>query len=259
MILDTGLAGKVAIVSASTAGLGLAAAKGLAAEGAKIVISGRRGALAKEIAQSLPKAIGVEADLSDPASVNKLLTASEAAFGSADILILNSGGPKPGSAADVTRSSYLEALEYMMLQHMELVRGVLPGMIEKGWGRIVAIGSTAIQTPNPDLALSGIIRASLASYLKMLSREVAVNGITVNMALPGRVDTDRVQFLDNQMSQKLGLPLAEIKRKSESTIPAGRYGNTDEFSALITFLCSNGASFITGEQIRCDGGRVSSY
>ena len=103
-----------------------------------------------------------------------------------------------------------------MLQHMELVRGVLPGMIEKGWGRIVAIGSTAIQTPNPDLALSGIIRASLASYLKMLSREVAANGITVNMALPGRVDTDRVQFLDSQMSKKHDLPLVDIQNKSLS-------------------------------------------
>jgi 3-oxoacyl-[acyl-carrier protein] reductase len=257
--LDTGLANKVALVCASTAGLGLASAKGLAAEGAHVVISGRRGDLATEIAKSLPKAIGVEVDLAIAGSAEKLIDTTKSALGTPDILVLNSGGPKPGSAASVTRAQYLEALEYMMLQHMELVRGVLPSMIEKGWGRIVAIGSTAIQTPNPDLALSGIIRASLASYLKMLSREVAANGITVNMALPGRVDTDRVQFLDSQMSKKLDLPLTDVQNKSLSTIPAGRYGKTEEFAALITFLCSTGASFITGEQIRCDGGRVSSY
>jgi 3-oxoacyl-[acyl-carrier protein] reductase len=257
--LDTGLKNKVALVCASTAGLGLAAAKGLAAEGAHVVISGRRGDLATQIAKSLPSAIGVEADLANPESAEKLISATKSAFGNPDILILNSGGPKPGSATGVTRSQYLEALEYMMLQHMEIVRGVLPGMVEKGWGRIIAIGSTAIQTPNPDLALSGIIRASLASYLKILSREVAASGVTVNMALPGRVDTERVQYLDNQMSQKLALPLADIQRKSLTTIPAGRYGKTEEFAALITFLCSTGASFITGEQIRCDGGRVSSY
>jgi 3-oxoacyl-[acyl-carrier protein] reductase len=257
--LDTGLKNKVALVCASTAGLGLAAAKGLAAEGAHVVISGRRGDLATQIAKSLPSAIGVEADLANPESAEKLISATKSAFGNPDILILNSGGPKPGSATGVTRSQYLEALEYMMLQHMEIVRGVLPGMVEKGWGRIIAIGSTAIQTPNPDLALSGIIRASLASYLKILSREVAASGVTVNMALPGRVDTERVQYLDDQMSQKLALPLADIQRKSLTTIPAGRYGKTEEFAALITFLCSTGASFITGEQIRCDGGRVSSY
>lgn len=257
--MDTGLKNKVALVCASTAGLGLAAAKGLAAEGAHVVISGRRGDLATQIAKSLPSAIGVEADLANPESAEKLISATKSAFGNPDILILNSGGPKPGSATGVTRSQYLEALEYMMLQHMEIVRGVLPGMVEKGWGRIIAIGSTAIQTPNPDLALSGIIRASLASYLKILSREVAASGVTVNMALPGRVDTERVQYLDNQMSQKLALPLADIQRKSLTTIPAGRYGKTEEFAALITFLCSTGASFITGEQIRCDGGRVSSY
>lgn len=257
--MDTGLKNKVALVCASTAGLGLAAAKGLAAEGAHVVISGRRGDLATQIAKSLPSAIGVEADLANPESAEKLISATKSAFGNPDILILNSGGPKPGSATGVTRSQYLEALEYMMLQHMEIVRGVLPGMVEKGWGRIIAIGSTAIQTPNPDLALSGIIRASLASYLKILSREVAASGVTVNMALPGRVDTERVQYLDDQMSQKLALPLADIQRKSLTTIPAGRYGKTEEFAALITFLCSTGASFITGEQIRCDGGRVSSY
>ena len=257
--METGLKNKVALVCASTAGLGLAAAKGLAAEGAHVVISGRRGDLATEIARSLPSAIGVEADLANPESAEELISATKSAFGNPDILILISGGPKPGSATGVTRSQYLEALEYMMLQHMEIVRGALPGMVEKGWGRIIAIGSTAIQTPNPDLALSGIIRASLASYLKILSREVAASGVTVNMALPGRVDTERVQYLDNQMSQKLALPLADIQRKSLTTIPAGRYGKTEEFAALITFLCSTGASFITGEQIRCDGGRVSSY
>ena len=257
--MDTGLTNKVALVCASTAGLGLAAAKGLSAEGAHVVISGRRGALAQEIASSLPKAIGIEVDLSIPGSAEKLIKTTESTLGAIDILILNSGGPRPGSASSVTRSEYLEALEYMMLQHIELVRGVLPGMIERGWGRIVAIGSTAIQTPNSELALSGIIRASLASYLKMLSREVAANGITVNMALPGRVDTDRVQYLDNTASERQGISLAEIQRKSASSIPAGRYGKTEEFAALITFLCSTGASFITGEQIRCDGGRVNSY
>lgn len=257
--METGIRNKVALVAASSSGLGLAVAKGLANEGARVAISGRRGEVVREVAASLPHAIGIETDLSIPGNSSQLVERVLAELGPIDILILNSGGPRPGNASSVTRASFLDAAEYLILQHTELVNSALPGMIERGWGRIVAIGSTAIQAPNSELALSSMARSSLAAYLKMLASELAKSGITVNMVHPGRIDTDRVRFIDKTRSEREGIPIEDIRTQSQSKIPMGRYGRPEEFGALATFLCSEAASYITGEQIRCDGGLVKSY
>jgi 3-oxoacyl-[acyl-carrier protein] reductase len=132
-------------------------------------------------------------------------------------------------------------------------------MISKKWGRIIGIGSTAIQNPNPDLSLSSIARSSLAAYLKTLSKEVAAEGVTVNMVHPGRVDTERVRQLDRFKAEKENRPVAEIERDSIGTIPANRYGHPEEFGSTVAFLASKQASYITGVQIRVDGGRVEGY
>jgi 3-oxoacyl-[acyl-carrier protein] reductase len=132
-------------------------------------------------------------------------------------------------------------------------------MLSRKWGRIIGIGSTAIQNPNPDLSLSSIARSSLAAYLKTLSKEVASSGVTVNMVHPGRVDTERVRQLDKFKADRANRPVEEIERESIASIPTNRYGRPEEFGSTVAFLASQQASYITGVQIRVDGGRVEGY
>jgi 3-oxoacyl-[acyl-carrier protein] reductase len=181
------------------------------------------------------------------------------AFGPVDVLVLNGGGPPAGTAVDATPEAVDTALLTLLRQQLRLVRLVLPGMRERGWGRIVAIGSSGVQQPIEGLALSNTGRAALAGYLKSLAAEVAGSGVTVNMVLPGRIDTDRVTALDTGRAEKSGSSVDEVRRATEASIPAGRYGTPDEFAAAVVFLASGAASYITGEQLRVDGGMVRSY
>lgn len=257
--MDLGLKGKNVLVPGASAGIGLAVARTLAAEGANVVLAARRGDAAREEAARLPSAVGLEVDLTDDAAPATLVSAAEDAFGPVDVLILNSGGPKPGGAADATDENLLAALHQLLIQHQRLVSRVLPGMRERGWGRIVAVGSSGIQQPIPGLALSNIARAGLAGYLKTLAAEVAADGVTVNMVLPGRIDTERVAQLDTAAAERSGRTPAEARAASEASIPAGRYGSPEEFAAVVAFLASDAASYVTGEQVRCDGGMVRAY
>jgi 3-oxoacyl-[acyl-carrier protein] reductase len=129
-------------------------------------------------------------------------------------------------------------------------------MVERGWGRIIAVGSSGVQQPLPDLTSSNLGRAALAGYLKTLAAEVAPHGVTVNMVLPGRIDTDRVTQIDRSTAERTGGTAEEARRASEATIPVGRYGTPAEFAAVAVFLAGDGAGYVTGEQIRCDGGLV---
>jgi 3-oxoacyl-[acyl-carrier protein] reductase len=231
----------------------------LAAEGASVIVTGRRGEVAAEIAAGLDRASWIEVDLTLPGAGRQLVDHAFSQGNTIDILILNSGGPKIGPAATIDRESYLQALEFLVLQHIEITKAVVPSMIERGWGRIVGIGSTSIQNPNPDLALSAVIRSSLAAYLKILSREIAHHGITVNMVHPGRIDTERVRSIDVATAERQALPIEQVQAQSRSSIPMGRYGKVEEFGALVAFLASEQAGYINGEQIRVDGGKVQGY
>lgn len=257
--MDTGLKGKNVLVPGSSSGIGLAIAQALAEEGANVVLAARREDLVRAEAEKLPSAVGVGIDLTLDGAPEQLVAAAEKAFGPIDVLVLNSGGPAPGGAADVTGEQTLAAVNQLLLQHITLVSLVLPGMRERGWGRIVAVGSSGVQAPLPNLALSNIGRAGLAGYLKTLANEVAADGITVNMVLPGRIDTDRVASLDAGAAKRTGKTPEEARASSEATIPAGRYGKPEEFGAVVAFLASVPAAYVTGEQIRCDGGLVRSY
>jgi len=257
--MQTGLKGKNVLVPGASSGLGLAIARALAEEGANVVLAARRGDLVRTEAARLPSAVGVGIDLSDDGAPSTLVEAAGKAFGPIDVLILNSGGPPPGGAADVSGEQALNAVHQLLLQHIRLTALVLPGMRERGWGRVVAVGSSGVQQPLPNLALSNIGRAGLAGYLKTLAAEVAKDGVTVNMVLPGRIDTDRVGSLDAAAAKRTGRSPEETRAASESTIPAGRYGRPEEFAAVVTFLASGAASYVTGEQLRCDGGLVRSY
>lgn len=257
--MDTGLKSKNVLVPASSSGIGLAIATALAQEGANVVLAARRGELVAAEAAKLPSAVGVEIDMNDDGAPATLVAEAEKAFGPVDVLVLNSGGPPPGTAADVGDEQVMAAVHQLLLQHQRLTSLVLPGMRGRGWGRIVAVGSSGIQSPLPNLALSNIGRAGLAGYLKTLASEVAADGVTVNMVLPGRIDTDRVASIDANAAKRTGRSAEEVRADSMASIPAGRYGSPDEFAAAVTFLASGPASYITGEQLRCDGGMVRSY
>lgn len=257
--MDTGLQGKTAVVPGSTSGLGEAIARTLAAEGANVVLGGRRGVRAREIAGELDSAVGVEFDLANPDAPDTLVDTAIERFGRVDVLVLNSGGPKPGNATNLTEESLRDALETLLLRQLRLVELTLPGMRENGWGRVVGVGSGGIQQPITGLALSNVGRAGLAAYLKSLANVVAGDGVTVNMVLPGRMDTERVGQLDQAQATATGSAPEEMRRRSEAAIPTGRYGTAQEFANVVTFLCGTGASYVTGEQIRCDGGQIGSY
>jgi 3-oxoacyl-[acyl-carrier protein] reductase len=260
--MDLGISGKTAFVAASTGGLGLAVARGLAAEGVRVAITGRRGELAEKIAAELQadghSAVAVEADLSTLDGVTAAVERAVELLGPIDILVLNGPGPKPGAAASLGSDDIAAAFELLVKPHHALVSYILPGMRERRWGRILAIGSSGVVAPLPNLAVSNTGRAALAGYLKTLAAEVALDAVTVNMLLPGRIATERVAELDRAAAKRRGTTPEEIQLESRKTIPARRYGEPEEFGAAGAFLCSAPASYITGVALRCDGGLIRS-
>ncbi|MFE4198362.1 SDR family oxidoreductase [Paenarthrobacter sp. NPDC056912] len=269
--MDLGIAGKTALVAASTGGLGLAVARALAAEGVRVAIVGRRRDRAKEIVAELQTAYGsgslgasgfdavaIEADLTTAEGIESAVEQTVADLGPIDILVLNGPGPKPGAAATLSSDEMAAAFDLLVKPHHALVSHVLPGMRERRWGRILAIGSSGVTAPLPNLAVSNTGRAALAGYLKTLAAEVALDEVTVNLLLPGRIATDRVAQLDHAAAKRRGTTLEEIRLESRKTIPARRYGEPAEFGAAAAFLCSAPASYITGVALRCDGGLIRS-
>jgi 3-oxoacyl-[acyl-carrier protein] reductase len=257
--MDLGIAGKNVLIPGSSSGIGLAVARALGGEGANVVLAARRRESVEAEAARLPSAVGLHVDLASDGAPEDLVRRAEEAFGPVDVLVLNSGGPPPGGAADMSAEQAAAAVNQLLLQHIRLTSLVLPGMRRRGWGRIIAVGSSGVQQPLPNLALSNMARAGLAGYLKTLAAEVAGDGVTVNMVLPGRIDTDRVASLDAAAAGRSGKQPDEVRAASEAAIPAGRYGRPEEFAAVVAFLAGNPASYVTGEQIRCDGGMVRSY
>ncbi|SOD99153.1 SDR family oxidoreductase [Blastococcus haudaquaticus] len=256
--MDLGLTGRTAVVAASTGGLGEAVARALAAEGAAVVVSGRRGAEARRIAAELPRAVGVEIDLTAGDGPASLVAAAESEFGPVDVAVLNGPGPRPGTAAGLTDQDVDGAIAALLRPHRRLVAAVLPGMRDRGWGRLLAVGSSGVAAPLPNLAASNLGRAALAGWLKTLAAEVAADGVTANLLLPGRIATGRVAELDEAAAERSGTSVKQVRTASLATIPAGRYGRPEEFGAVAAFLCSAAAGYVTGTAVRCDGGLVRS-
>lgn len=257
--MKLGLEKRTAVVLGATGGLGWASAEAIAREGAHVVVVGRDAQRARERAASLPSAVAVAADLTDPQSPGRVVEAARQAFGEVDILVLNGGGPAPGAASELNAAGVDAAVSLLVKPYVAMVQQVLPGMREREWGRIVAIGSSGVQQPLPNLTASNLGRAALAGYLKTLAAEVAAEGVTVNMVLPGRIDTDRVLQLDRAAGERTGRTTAEARAESENTIPLGRYGTPEEFASVVLFLAGAPAAYVTGEQIRCDGGLVRAH
>ena len=255
--MDLGLKDRRALVIGASRGLGAACAAELAREGAEVLAAARNtdaiSAWAAELGLS-GRVKPVELDLSDPGSVEALCQSM--AETRVDILINNCGGPPAGPALTQSGDAWRAAYEAMAVPIMALTSAVLPGMTERGFGRIITIGSSGVIAPIPGLALSNGVRGALAGWSKTIAAEVAASGVTVNMVLPGRIATDRVRELDEGRAKRTGQSLEEVETASRATIPAGRYGKPEEFAAAAAFLASSRASYITGSMIRVDGGML---
>lgn len=258
--MDLGLRDKVALVTGATSGLGLASAKALAAEGASVAICGRRGDVAKREAEAIgPRAIGLEGDITDPDTPQRIVDETVARLGRVDILVGSTGGPTPGTALDTPPDAYDDALALLVKPMVRLSHLVVPAMREAGWGRIVFVTSTVVREPVPMLVLSDSVRMAVHGFAKTLAKQVASHGITVNCVLPGRIATDRVASLDQAAAAASGRSLEDVRTAGERSIPAGRYGDPAEFGAAVTFLCSTQAAYITGASLPVDGGATAGH
>jgi len=260
--MDTGLKGKVAIVTAASRGLGFASAMGLAREGCDLAICSRDEAAITEAAAAIAQATGQQvlampADLSSPTDIDQFLRATFARYGGVDILVSNTGGPPPGLFMDFDDAAWQGAFDALLMPAVRLSRAVIPAMRERGGGRILYVTSGAVKQPIPNLVLSNSLRAAVTGMMKTLSAQVGPWGITVNCVAPGRVATDRVESLDQLAAQQSGKTVAEIEADWAKRIPAGRYGDPEEFGATVVFLASRAASYITGSTIMVDGGLIN--
>ncbi len=259
--MDLGLAGKTAIVAASSKGLGKACALALAAEGARITVCARHEADLEATAAEIRSAFGaaevlaVPADLASAAGVDAVVAATVQRFGGVDVLVANSGGPPRGAFADFSDDDWVAAFELVALGFVRFVRAVTPVMRERHWGRIIGIQSTSVKQPVGGIDLSNGIRPGIAGLMKALMPGLAKDGITINLVLPGAFRTDRIlASLGGVSGPELEQTLAAIG----SAIPAGRLGEPAELGSLVAFLASTHASYITGAVYQVDGGSVAS-
>ncbi len=256
--MDLGIAGKRALVCASSKGLGRGCAEALAAAGCDLIINARSEGPLEETARAIAEVHGVNvtpvaADITTDEGRAKVLEAA----GQVDILVTNAGGPPPGMWTDWDEADFLAALKSNMLTPIALMKALLPGMIDRGWGRVVNITSQSVKAPIPALGLSNSARAGLTGYVAGTSRQVAGKGVTINNMLPGIHDTDRALSLDGGVSRAQNISVEEAREKRCATIPAGRYGTPAEFGATCAYLCSTHAGFIVGQNILLDGGATN--
>lgn len=255
--MDLKIAGKRALVMGASRGLGRAVAEGLLAEGVHVIAAARNADAIRAWASEKPLLTAMSADLTDIASIDALADAV-LAEGGVDILINNSGGPAPGPAATVARGDWLIQFEAMAANLFHLTGRLLPAMRARKWGRIVTIASSGVEQPIPNLALSNGIRAAVVGWSKTLAAETAAEGVTVNIVMPGRIQTTRVAELDAAAASRTNSTVEAVQKASAATIPAGRYGRPEEFAAMVVFLASEPASYVTGSRMRVDGGAIRS-
>lgn len=256
--MDLGIKGKWAIVCASSKGLGRGCAEALAAEGVNLVLNARTEGPLLETAAAIRAAHGVEVravacDITTEAGRAAVL----AACPNPDILVNNAGGPPPGMWTDWDRDDFIKALDANMLTPIALIKAVVPGMMARGWGRVVNITSQSVKAPLAVLGLSNAARAGLTGYVAGTSRQIAGKGVIMNNLLPGSHATDRIAALDQRTSQQQGISVAEAQAARQASNPVGRDGTPDEFGAMCAFLCSQHVGYMVGQNVLLDGGGVN--
>ena len=256
--MDLGIRGKRALVCASSRGLGRGCAEALAAAGVDLVMNARGAEALEGAAAAIRAAHGVRVtaiatDVTTDEGRGALLEAA----GDIDILVTNAGGPPPGMWTDWDREDFIRALDANMLTPIALMKALLPGMIARGWGRVVNITSFSVKAPVAILGLSNSARAGLTGYVAGTARQVARHGVVINNMLPGIHATDRAVSLDTGVARAEGITMEEAQVRRAATIPAGRYGTPEEFGATCAFLCSQHAGFIVAQNILLDGGAIN--
>ncbi|MCB2206562.1 SDR family oxidoreductase [bacterium] len=252
------LKGKRAFVAGSSDGIGKAVAAGLAAEGCKVMLCARSedklAALAKELSTGGAQVAYAVADLDDADAIAQAVAAMKDVYGGCDILVTNNGGPNPGDFRSMTEEQWLAGYNRTLMSTVRLIRGMIDGMIEQEWGRVINITSISVKQPVQRLLLSNTFRAGVTGMAKTLSDEISRHGVTVNNIAPGYIRTGRQTQLFTDRAEKAGTTVEDIRDNVTSMVPMGRIGRPEEIAHLAVFLASARASYITGATIQVDGG-----
>jgi 3-oxoacyl-[acyl-carrier protein] reductase len=262
--MDLGIAGKRALVLGGNRGIGFGIAQALVREGVHVAIAARDAKRLTEVKTLLAAQPGavIETAALDLARIDELpafVAGLTDRFGPIDILINNTGGPAYGGVTNRPAQEWSDRFQDMVLSVIRITDCIVPGMRARKWGRIITVISSGVIQPVPFLAISNTLRASLAGWSKTLSAEIAPDGVTANILVPGRIDTERVRITDKAAAEQQGISVEEVKKRSIATIPVGRYGTVEEFAATAAFIASMQASYMTGSMIRVDGGIVRSW
>jgi len=259
--MDLKLKGKVAMVAASSKGLGYGIAEVLAQEGASLSIGSRTEKEIETVAEKLRRETGISVlanvlDSSNPQSIQKWTDATIKEFKGIDKLVINAGGPPAGKFEDFSDEDWQEAFELNLFSAIRMIRATLPSMRKRGGGSVLTVTSMSVKEPIDVLILSNVMRSGVTSLVKSLSAQLASDNIRLNNLMPGRINTDRIRSLDSMNSEKMGVSIEQIQEASYNNIPMGRYGTIEEFGRCGAFLLSDAASYITGSSLAVDGGAL---
>ena len=259
--MELGIAGRSAVVGGASSGLGAAVAEALAAEGCRLLIWSRSEERLSQVAERIRAAHGTEVhllavDAAEPDAPERVAHEAARRLATIDICVLNAGGPPTSDPLATDADAWRRAFQLLAITPIGLAQALLPGMRERGWGRIVALMSSVIREPIPTLVYSTAGRSALAGWMKTAATAAAGDGVTINGILTGRVATARIEQLDGERAEREGRTLDEVRRAGEAAIPAGRYGEPRELASVVAFLCSEPASYVTGAFVPVDGGML---